>query len=111
MDTEESTDEESTDEESMEAECNRSSLTAADLESLDVYDFDMYIESGCLQTTNLPNGCNFMGLGQGCRGCYSTCEGALYYIKMNESEIEEKVRFFRVRVSCAVCFCCSCSCR
>lgn len=82
----------SDDDGSMNAECNRSSLTAADLEGLDVYDLDMYIEPACMETTeHLPNGCNFMGLGQGCRGCYETCEGALYYIKMNKNEIDEKV--------------------
>ena len=76
---------------SVEAECVRASLTAADLEGLDVYDFDMYVESACLTPEYLPNGCNFMGLGQACRGCYETCEGALYYIKMHQDEIALKV--------------------
>lgn len=88
-----SKDEDSTDNgEPMDAECKRESLTAADLEGLDVYDYDMYIEPACTEfTEHLPNGCNFMGLGQGCRGCYETCEGALYYIKMHKDEIDLKV--------------------
>eukprot|EP00752_Nemacystus_decipiens_P006195 g5590.t1 len=72
------------------AMCVRSSLTAEDLEGLDVYDFDMYVEPACMTPEHLPNGCNFMGLGQGCRGCYETCEGALYYIKMHKEEINLK---------------------
>lgn len=75
-----------------DAECRRASLTAEDLESLDVFDFDMYIDPGCMETIeHRPNGCNFMGLGQGCRGCYETCEGALYYVKMHKTKIRKKV--------------------
>jgi len=77
---------------SADAECNSESLTTANLEGLDVYEFGMYIEPACMETTeHLVSGCNFMGLGQGCRGCYKTCEGALYYVKMHQEEITLKV--------------------
>lgn len=80
------------DEISTDAECSRRSLTTADLDGIDVYDFDMYVEPGCTQAIGRPpHGCNFMGLGRGCRSCFETCEGALYYMKMHKKEIKKKV--------------------
>lgn len=76
------------------AMCIKESLSDADLVSLEIYDNDMYVEPDCVDDsiTELVVGCNFMGLGQSCRGCYMTCEGALKYIEDNGDEIKSRVR-------------------
>eukprot|EP00903_Cladosiphon_okamuranus_P007811 g7557.t1 len=75
---------------STDKECGRSSLTAEDLDGIDVYDLDMYIEPFCMKPFGpRPHGCNFMDLGMGCRRCFETCEGALYYMKTHKKEIKK----------------------
>ena len=79
------------DEETLNLECQRSSMTAADQMQLDVYDTDMYLDPACV-SDNIPNGCNYFGLGQECRGCFMTCDGASTYLEDKAQEIAEKVR-------------------
>lgn len=45
-----------------------------------MYDKGMYIDPECSDTSIDPlNHCNYLGIGQDCRGCYMTCEGAMRY--------------------------------
>lgn len=47
-----------------------------------MYSKDLYLEPGCVNgTTPLPMHCNYMGLGQECRGCYMTCMGVMMYMQ------------------------------
>lgn len=49
-------------------------------EQMDKYGKDLYIDPACSETSIDPvNHCNMFGIGQNCRGCYNTCEGALLY--------------------------------
>eukprot|EP00903_Cladosiphon_okamuranus_P007826 g7572.t1 len=73
--------------------CNVDTLAEATrVGYMEPYELDLYIEPLCVEPAEhvLPNGCNFMGLGQGCRSCFKTCDGALAYMKAFEVEISEK---------------------
>ena len=51
--------------------CSRNSLNDANQQHLALYDNDMYLEDDCVKdSTSLPLSCNYMGLGQECRGCF-----------------------------------------
>ncbi|CAN0035810.1 unnamed protein product [Ectocarpus fasciculatus] len=70
--------------------CNIDSLSDADQQQLALYDSDMYLEDDCVNdSTPLPLSCNYMGLGQECRGCFLTCVGALKYMEDKPEHIEE----------------------
>lgn len=70
-------------------ECSYSALSDAAQEQLDVYDKDLYLEPDCVNgAVPLPVHCNYMGLGQECRGCYLTCDGATKYMEDFPEEIE-----------------------
>lgn len=57
-----------------------------------MYDKDLYLEPDCVNgAVPLPVHCNYMGLGQECRGCYMTCEGVERYMEDFADEIEEWV--------------------
>ena len=58
-----------------------------------MYDKDLYLEPNCVNGyTPLPVHCNYMGLGQECRGCYKTCDGAAKYMADFPSEVAAWVR-------------------
>lgn len=62
-------------------ECDKAALPEAAREQLDKYDKELYLEPDCVDpSTPLPMHCNFMGLGQECRACFMTCDGAERYI-------------------------------
>lgn len=68
--------------------CSLSALSDAAMEQLNIYDKDLYLEPDCVNgTTPLPVHCNFMGLGQECRGCFLTCDGAMKYMDDFPDEI------------------------
>lgn len=70
-------------------ECSKSALSDAAVEQLDIYDKDLYLEPDCVNgATPLPVHCNYMGLGQECRGCYMTCDGVMQYMEDFASEVE-----------------------
>lgn len=57
-----------------------SAISAAAAEQLAIYDKDLYLEPDCVNgAVPLPVHCNYMGLGQECRGCFMTCDGATRY--------------------------------
>lgn len=86
-----------------EAECSLSALSDAALEQLSIYDKDLYLERDCVNgATPLPVHCNYMGLGQECRGCFLTCDGATKYMGDFSEEIAVWVRS---SVFCCFCFC------
>lgn len=69
-----------------------STLSDAAKEQLSIYDKSIYVEPDCVDSaTPLPVHCNQMNLGQECRGCYLTCEGARKYIEDFAGEIDEWV--------------------
>lgn len=74
-------------------ECVASSLSTAALEQLATYDNDIQLDDECVNNEDrkLVVGCNYMGLGQTCRGCYMTCQGALRYLEDYPDQIEEWV--------------------
>lgn len=60
--------------------CSKDELSGAAQGQLDIYDNDLYLEPNCVNGyTPLPLHCNYMGLGQECRGCFMTCDGAKKY--------------------------------
>lgn len=66
-----------------------------------MYDKDLYLEDGCVNgAVPLPVNCNYMGLGQACRGCFTTCAGAQKYMEDFPDEIG-------VWVNCLFLFVCS----
>ena len=81
-------------------ECSKSSLSQAAQEQLDIYDKDLYLEPACVNgTVPLPVHCNYMGLGQECRGCYMTCEGAMKYMDDFPQEIADWVSLDQIKTS------------
>ena len=65
-----------------------SAISAAAAEQLAMYDKDLFLDSNCVDdATPLPFHCNFMGIGQECRGCFTTCDGAAMYIEAFAEEI------------------------
>lgn len=57
-----------------------------------MYDKDLYLEPNCVNGHSpLPVHCNYMGLGQECRGCYMTCCGAMKYMADFADEYAEWV--------------------
>ncbi|CAM9343904.1 unnamed protein product, partial [Hapterophycus canaliculatus] len=69
-------------------ECSLSALPDAAVEQLNMYDKDLYLEDDCINgAVPLPVHCNYMGLGQACRGCYTTCAGAEKYMETFPDEI------------------------
>lgn len=62
------------------------------MEQLSIYDKDIYVDSDCVDgETPLPVHCNYMGVGQECRGCFTTCDGAERYMIDYAEEIAEWV--------------------
>lgn len=50
-------------------------------EQLEMYDKDLYLDPTCSEVSADPvNHCNMFGIGQDCRACYMTCEGAMAYM-------------------------------
>lgn len=59
-----------------------------------IFDQDLYLEPACTSgATPLPVHCNYMGIGQECRGCYMTCDGVSRYL-------EDFAEEYAVWVSC-----------
>lgn len=77
-------------EEEGEVECSKASLSDAAQEQLDTYDNDMSLDEKCVDdsASTLVVGCNYMGLGQECRGCYMTCDGAVKYMEDHPEQID-----------------------
>ena len=49
-------------------------------EQMERYDKELFIDPACSEVSEDPvNHCNMLGIGQNCRGCYNTCEGAIQY--------------------------------
>lgn len=72
-----------------------SALSDAAAEQLSIYDKAVYLEPDCINgATPLPVNCNHMGLGQECRGCFLTCDGAMKYMEDFAAEIAQWVRTF-----------------
>lgn len=72
-----------------EAECSKAAMSDAAVEQLDMYDKDLYLEADCVNgVVPLPVHCNYMGLGQECRGCFLTCDGATRYQEDFAAEID-----------------------
>lgn len=70
-----------------------SALSGAEVEQLGIYGKDLYLEPDCVNgATPLPVHCNYMGLGQECRGCFLTCDGATQYMDDFSEEITVWVR-------------------
>lgn len=63
-------------------ECSYDNLSEANRGYLDLYDKGVYIDPECA-AEHAPGDvvahCNMFNLGQECRGCHNTCEGALAY--------------------------------
>eukprot|EP00904_Undaria_pinnatifida_P012394 jgi/Undpi1/8285/HiC_scaffold_25.g10754.m1 len=71
-----------------EEECSVSALSAAAAEQMDMFGKGLYLEPACVDGTQpLPMHCNYMGIGQECRGCFMTCDGATSYIENFADEI------------------------
>ncbi|CAM9668249.1 unnamed protein product [Ectocarpus sp. 12 AP-2014] len=69
-------------------ECIVSSLSDAAQEQLSMYDKGLYLEPDCVNGASpMPVHCNYMGLGQECRGCFMTCDGATRYLDDFAEEI------------------------
>lgn len=76
-----------------EEECSVSALSAAAAEQMDMFGKGLYLEPACVDGTQpLPMHCNYMGIGQECRGCFMTCDGATSYIENFADEIAVWVR-------------------
>ncbi|CAM9210567.1 unnamed protein product [Ascophyllum nodosum] len=71
------------------SECSFSSLSDATQEQLAIYAKDIYIEPDCLGGATPLLLCNYLGLGQECRGCFTTCDGAQDFVSDNPGEIAE----------------------
>jgi len=79
----------------------KAALSDSDLEQLSIYDKDIYVDSDCVDSeTPLPVHCNYMGLGQECRGCFKTCDGALRYMDDYAAEIAEWVSYIAQALGC-----------
>lgn len=72
----------------------KAALSDADLEQLSIYDKDIYVDFDCVDSeTPLPVHCNYMGVGQECRGCFTTCDGALRYMGDYAGELDVWVSY------------------
>lgn len=82
------------------SECSLEALSDAAVEQLEIYDKGLYLEPNCANGfTPMPVHCNYMGLGQECRGCFESCDGAMKYMDDWPQEIDVWVR------SCVLCWC------
>lgn len=69
------------------------SLTDEQKAGMAKYDKDLYLEEDCINgTVPLPVHCNYLGLGQECRGCFTTCDGAERYLEDFAAEYAVWVR-------------------
>lgn len=59
---------------------------------MELYDKDLYLDPICTSSVGAVYHCNYMGIAPDCRGCYSTCEGALLYMEDFIEEYEFVVR-------------------
>ncbi|CAM9848416.1 unnamed protein product [Ectocarpus fasciculatus] len=64
--------------------------------SLATYDMSVYLDAaGCEETllTEAPGWCNSFGIGQECRSCWLSCDGARLYLADFSSLTEDKIIF------------------
>lgn len=75
-----------------QGDCSLDELTDAQRTQMEIYDKDLYLDPNCTSSVGAVHHCNYMGIAPDCRGCYSTCEGALLYMEDFMEEYEFVVR-------------------